>query len=120
LLVEPGYHPQKTTPTLPTDGNGVITAATMKGRAIPAIALKNIHFSGYDWTVRYAEKSENKAFCVTTMKPFSFTCLAEYRWRQETPPTRLAEGQGESPPRAFNNTALSKDRFRYEIGTAHS
>ena len=52
LLVDPGYHPEKRASALPVEGNGVIAVATVKGTATPAVALKTIHFSGYDWTVR--------------------------------------------------------------------
>ena len=52
LLVEPGYHAQRTTVELPTKGNGVLAIVAVKGAATPAVALKTIHFSGYDWTVR--------------------------------------------------------------------
>jgi hypothetical protein len=52
MLVEPGYHPQKMIAALPAAGNGVVAVAIVKGTATPATALKTIHFSGYDWTVR--------------------------------------------------------------------
>jgi len=52
LLVEPLYRPQKKLAALPVAGNGVTAVITAKGMSIPAVPLKVIHFSGYDWTVR--------------------------------------------------------------------
>ena len=54
LLVDPGYQPQPKIAELPTAGNGVAAVFTAKGAATPSVALKTIHFSGYDWTVRSA------------------------------------------------------------------
>ena len=52
LLVNPGFHPQAKVASLPEEGNGVAAVLAVKGADIPAIPLKVIHFSGYDWTVR--------------------------------------------------------------------
>jgi hypothetical protein len=52
LLVNPGFHPQAKVASLPEEGNGVAAVLAVKGANIPAIPLKVIHFSGYDWTVR--------------------------------------------------------------------
>ena len=52
LLVEPQFHPSKTSRTLPGIGNGVVAIASVRGKAIAATPLKMLRFSGYDWTVR--------------------------------------------------------------------
>jgi hypothetical protein len=52
LLVESGYRPQKKLAALPVLGNGVTAVITAEGMTTPAVPLKVIHFSGYDWTVR--------------------------------------------------------------------
>jgi hypothetical protein len=52
LLVDPGYHPEKRIASLPSEGNGVVAVATVKGSTTPARALTTIHFSGYDWVIR--------------------------------------------------------------------
>ena len=52
LLVEPGYRPASKLVTLPSEGNGVLAIAVMKGKAGTAIATPNIHFSGYEWSVQ--------------------------------------------------------------------
>jgi hypothetical protein len=54
LLVEPGYSPQPKIAALPAKGNGVVAVAVVKGVASDSVALKTIHFSGYDWNVRTA------------------------------------------------------------------
>ncbi len=67
LLVEPGYHPQKTVASLPIVGNGVLAVATVKGSATHVAAMKTIHFSGYDWAVR--DGLEDRGGEVSTFDP---------------------------------------------------
>jgi len=52
LLVEPGYRPAAKLVTLPSEGNGVLAVAVMKGRNGTVITETGINFSGYDWTVQ--------------------------------------------------------------------
>ena len=53
MLVDPGYHPPPTMDTAPTVGGSVVTVSTVKGTGEPQLApVKQISFSGYDWTVR--------------------------------------------------------------------
>lgn len=52
LLVEPDYHPDETTPTLPQPGAGVIALATVIGPPGPPPISKTISFSGYEWKIR--------------------------------------------------------------------
>jgi hypothetical protein len=52
LLVDSTYVPQAKLGSLPPLGNGVVAIATAKGVAAAPAALKTIHFSGYDWSVR--------------------------------------------------------------------
>jgi hypothetical protein len=52
LLVEPDYKPASKAITLPTEGNGVLAVAVMKGGVTAADAAPGIQFSGYDWTVQ--------------------------------------------------------------------
>jgi len=54
LLVDPGYQPQPKIAALPAEGNGVAAILAVKGAAASSVALKTIHFSGYDWIVRSA------------------------------------------------------------------
>jgi hypothetical protein len=53
MLVDPGYHPPPTMDTPPTVGGSVVTVSIVKGTGEPQLApVKQLHFSGYDWTVR--------------------------------------------------------------------
>jgi hypothetical protein len=52
LLVEPEYHPASKLVTLPSEGNGVLAVAVMKGKGGTAVETPTIHFSGYDWSVQ--------------------------------------------------------------------
>jgi len=53
LLVEPEYHPSSKVVTLPSEGNGVLAVAVMKGKAgTTAVETPTIHFSDYDWSVQ--------------------------------------------------------------------
>jgi hypothetical protein len=54
LLVDPDFHPQPRLAELPRVGEGVKAVVSSKGGAALPGALKTIHFSGYDWTVRAA------------------------------------------------------------------
>jgi hypothetical protein len=54
LLVDPGYRPASKIVTLPAEGNGVAALAIVKGRLEAPAASPQIHFSGYDWTIRTA------------------------------------------------------------------
>jgi len=57
LLVEPGYRPPLTTPTLPPKGGPIRAIAVVKGVPGPDPVFKTIHFSGYDWKVRSASSN---------------------------------------------------------------
>jgi len=52
LLVDPGYEPPPRTDALPAAGNGVVAVATVVGTPPKAAAVRTLHFSGYDWSVR--------------------------------------------------------------------
>jgi hypothetical protein len=52
LLVEPDYKPATKALTLPSEGNGVLAVAVMKGNAAVATTSPTIQFSGYDWAVQ--------------------------------------------------------------------
>jgi hypothetical protein len=54
LLVDPGYQPAAKIGALPAEGNGVAAVSAIKGAAVATVAVKSIHFSGYDWIVRSA------------------------------------------------------------------
>jgi hypothetical protein len=52
LLVEPGYHPPKTTKVLPATGGEILASAVINGKGPAPPVAKSLHFSGYDWEVR--------------------------------------------------------------------
>ena len=53
MLVEPAYHPPPTMDTAPTPGGSVVSVSIAKGVGEPQLApVKQIQFSGYDWSVR--------------------------------------------------------------------
>jgi len=53
MLVDQGYHPPPTMDVAPTLGGSVAAVSIVKGTGAPQLApVKQIQFSGYDWTVR--------------------------------------------------------------------
>ena len=53
MLVDPGYHPPPTMDVAPTQGGSVVAVSLVKGTGAPQLApVKQIQFSGYDWSVR--------------------------------------------------------------------
>ena len=53
MLVDPGYHPPPTMDTAPTSADRSSRSQSSKEVVSQQLApVKQIHFSGYDWTVR--------------------------------------------------------------------
>ncbi len=54
LLVRPGYHPESRLAALPEPGRGVVAVTVKSGHEGLPVAPKQVHFSGYDWSVQAA------------------------------------------------------------------
>lgn len=55
LLVDSDYRPTPKLVTLPAEGNGVVAMAVVPGKQVLVTSTAQIHFSGYDWSVRSAD-----------------------------------------------------------------
>lgn len=53
-LVEPGYTPPATTPTLPEKGGGIVAITRVDGDTTRQALHATLNFSGYDWIIRAA------------------------------------------------------------------
>jgi hypothetical protein len=63
LLVNPGYRPALTMPSLPPQGAGVVLVATVKGVPTASEFPKTVHFSGYEWNVRATASERGGRVC---------------------------------------------------------